>query len=886
MASLNSIKLLHNPKWAKALLFALTIVLYGNSFNHSFNLDDQLVTDGHKLTSQGLCAIAEIVRSPYYQDNLGYSYDYRPVTHISFALQHQFFGQSARAGHVVNVLLYALTVLLVFDLVRKLIGHRITWAALATAALFAVHPMHTEVVCSLKNRDEMLSLFFGLLALSRLLSQPTGVPTLLSAALFMLLALLSKLSVTPLLLLAPMLGGIVGIERRCVLSIGAMVALIFVPVLMIRGWPLWWVVAIIGVMTAMYTLSHVAKNPASLLSFLAKWFALSLPRASVSWNPLIDIKSAVAHVLTVIPIGLFIATGDTTYLLLCMAIAAVLPFWTGRLSGVLFAFAVIAVMAYQSRILHHSLFVMLSAHVIFMGRGAGLEKRQQLIAVSMVALAHFLSTLYNLGNIGAGLLTLVSYLPVQLYLATERKRESLIFLLVLAAATFLAIILETKTDSVVILLGLLAMLIFMKPIEGLTLSSRTVASLPAFLFAIAIVSAFLLNGHSKVWFSSADVTPDAVTTSRQLREVATAIEDRPLTLVEYPLAARNEREVHIGTAASILGHYLRMMFIPWPQAFYYGFDEVPLVRVSDPRAIISIVIHFLLLLLALYLMHLHPVISFGIIAYVASIALFSNLVSPVAGMIGDRLTYVASLGFCLALGVGLVVLTDRIGSTTVRKTLAGAFVAVLLVFGGMTIARSALWKDPLTLMSADIEHVPNSSQANYLLGYNLMQASFKQRDDRVARQMQLDAIQYLKKAASIFPDYLNYWHDLGKAYRDLGDLKSALPCFKEVHRLDSTFFEATFHVAMIAEELGMEAMAIDYYERCIRINPGMLVAYNNLAFLHFKKGRLEESITVNRKAIAQNPRWGDPYENIARAYHQLQMPDSVQYYLQRKAQLN
>ena len=84
----------------------------------------------------------------------------------------------------------------------------------------------------------------------------------------------------------------------------------------------------------------------------------------------------------------------------------------------------------------------------------------------------------------------------------------------------------------------------------------------------------------------------------------------------------------------------------------------------------------------------------------------------------------------------------------------------------------------------------------------------------------------------------------------------------------------------------MEDMAIDYYQRCIRINPGTLTAYNNLAFLHFKKGRMQESIAVNRMAITQNPKWGDPYENIARAYHQLQMPDSVQYYLQRKAQLN
>jgi hypothetical protein len=879
-------RLLHEPRWTKGFLFVLTVVLYVNSFNHSFNLDDQLVTDSHRLTSRGVSAIAEIIRSPYYQDDLGYSYDYRPVTHISFALQHQLFGPSARAGHMINVLLYALSVLLVFSLSRKLLNGLSPWGPLAVASLFAVHPMHTEVVCSLKNRDEMLSLLFSLLALTRLVAQPSGLASVLSSAPLMLLALLSKLSVAPLLLLAPMLGGIMGLDRRLVAVTGAMVLSVFVPVLMIRDWPLWWLAAIIAVMAMMQGLSHVARHPEAMISFWRKWLSLSVPRAPLTWNPFADAKTAIAHLLAAMPLVAFAVTDDTAYLLFSAALAAILPFWTGKPSGLLLVNALVAIAVYQGRSIHHSLFVWMAVYTLFSLRAAGADRRKQLIAVSMVASTHFLSTLYNLGNIGTGLLTVVSYMPLQLYLSTKRKRESVVFLIVLAAATVIAMVIDRDVDSAVIVFGLMAMLMFMQPNTGFKFSDRVESVAPLILLTLAVVSALVLHGHTANWLAPRAVSTEAVTIPAQAREVATTIEDRPLTLVEFPLDAYAERDVHLGTASAILGHYLKMMFIPWPQAFYYGFDEVPLVRMSDPRAIASVVIHSFLLLVALFLMRTHPVVSFGIIAYVASIALFSNLVSPVAGMIGDRLTYVASFGFSLSVGAGLGLLLDRLPSAGSRRVLIGVIGAVLLMFGGMTIARSALWKDPLTLMSHDIKHVPSSSQANYLLGYNLMQASFKEKSERRSREMRLDAITYLKKAASIFPDYLNYWHDLGKAYRDIGDLRSALPCFKEVHRLDSTFFEATFHVGMIAEELGMEDMAIDYYQRCIRINPGTLTAYNNLAFLHFKKGRMQESIAVNRMAIAQNAKWGDPYENIARAYHQLQMPDSVQYYMQRKAQLN
>src|SRR5690606_6143813 len=123
-------------------------------------MDDVMVTKNHKLTSQGLSAIGEIFTSPYYSDAMGYAYGYRPMVHLSFALEHDIFGETPGAGHFINVILFALSVILFFKLLVKWLGEKnIMYAAIATV-LFAVHPIHTEVVASLKNRDEILAFLF------------------------------------------------------------------------------------------------------------------------------------------------------------------------------------------------------------------------------------------------------------------------------------------------------------------------------------------------------------------------------------------------------------------------------------------------------------------------------------------------------------------------------------------------------------------------------------------------------------------------------------------------------------------------------------------------------------------------------------------------------
>ena len=81
---------------------------------------------------------AALLHTVYYPGAL-----YRPLTMLTYMANHQV-STDPFGFHLVNVLLHALVTLAVFALARELLGSLL--AAAVAAALFAVHPVHTEAV--------------------------------------------------------------------------------------------------------------------------------------------------------------------------------------------------------------------------------------------------------------------------------------------------------------------------------------------------------------------------------------------------------------------------------------------------------------------------------------------------------------------------------------------------------------------------------------------------------------------------------------------------------------------------------------------------------------------------------------------------------------------
>jgi tetratricopeptide (TPR) repeat protein len=89
--------------------------------------------------------------------------NYHPLTWLAHMLDVELFGLDPGPHHLVNVALHALNAILALFLARALLGD--LWAALATAALFALHPLRVESVAWVSERKDLLCAFFYLAAL-------------------------------------------------------------------------------------------------------------------------------------------------------------------------------------------------------------------------------------------------------------------------------------------------------------------------------------------------------------------------------------------------------------------------------------------------------------------------------------------------------------------------------------------------------------------------------------------------------------------------------------------------------------------------------------------------------------------------------------------------
>jgi Flp pilus assembly protein TadD len=297
-------------RWPGLLLVAvLAAASYANSLDGELFLDDRPAI----LENQWVLAgdpIAIFTHGSWWGTHTKIS-TWRPLTTASFALSYALHGAEPRGWHLVNVALHG-AVSVVLALVLARLVPPIT--ALAAALLFAVHPVHTEVVASAVGRAELLSALGFFAAWWCLLAADAardGAPprpgtglTVLGAALF-LAAMLAKenaITLLPVLVCADLVSapkGEVGarLRRRVPRYVGlAIVAVLFVvvrvrlsgeltPAIPTLDNPLVTLSAPSRIMTAIAVVAYYALRLAFPLWLSADYTAWQIPPVTTPFDP-------------------------------------------------------------------------------------------------------------------------------------------------------------------------------------------------------------------------------------------------------------------------------------------------------------------------------------------------------------------------------------------------------------------------------------------------------------------------------------------------------------------------------------------------------------------------------------------------------------------------
>jgi tetratricopeptide (TPR) repeat protein len=149
-------------------------VVFGQTLGHEFvNFDDDKYVYENPEVAQGL-TLSGIIWS---FTNV-HSFNWHPLTWISHMLDCQLYGMNAGGHHLTNVLLHTASAILLFLVLRRMMGLRpekgigattpqagVLWRSAFVAAVFAIHPLRVESVAWVAERKDVLSGLFFMLTL-------------------------------------------------------------------------------------------------------------------------------------------------------------------------------------------------------------------------------------------------------------------------------------------------------------------------------------------------------------------------------------------------------------------------------------------------------------------------------------------------------------------------------------------------------------------------------------------------------------------------------------------------------------------------------------------------------------------------------------------------
>lgn len=801
------------------IIMLITFIVFANTFKNGYNLDDNLVTQNHPLTSKGLSTIKEIFSSTYYKDDLGYKFGYRPMVHLSFAVENAFFGESPVMSHFFNVVFYIIAVLLLYKLVLEWLGEEKKLLAVIAAIIFAVHPIHSEVVASIKNRDEILAFLFAMLsglAINKFVSTKKWWQLIL-ISLFFALGLLSKKSIFPLVVVYPIATYLLNKPNSKALVL--ILLSLIIPAALIAG-------------------------EGDLIKSIMLFFIPAIATFGfVGINILFENKLLIERITSLIKVNLamllsLIAWGFTLlglfyfnyYYLFVSGVLFSIVYFKNNTLGYIQMTLLTLILTVQNFDVYFLDFILFSSIYLLLFDKNRVSKKY-LIATILLAIVVYAYIAVKLQFHIENYLVLfqkVLFLVLLFVLLKYKKKFGLFFSL---------LVLISFINSYWIILSTVTAVFF------ITLTYTSITSSNNLTYHTPIISFIMVLMVSGLFGLKLFHVPDTKLPiakniiNQQIKKPDIEIkEGRSLEYVENTLVVPHSLEEKIGTGVVTLGEYARILLFPKELSFYYGYSKITTTSLNSVWVWIVVLFYLGLGILSLLLIKKQPIISIGIIWFIVSILLFSNWVELVAGMVGERLAFTASAGFSIMLASLLYWIKPSLNFKKPKK-LELVVMIVLVLFSGRTMSRNLEWRTPVTLMSSDITHLDNSAQANNMYAMGLMDDSMRNPDltEDTRNEYRNKAIQHLKKAISIYPNFFNYNFDLGRCYISLNDNNNAKKAYLKAYKLLPKSPLVLEELTKTSFDLGQKEDTEFYGNKYLEINPNNenvneLVAY--ICLLH------------------------------------------------------
>jgi len=806
------------------LLIIVTILVFGNTLSNDYNFDDELVTQDHSITKKGSQnSIVDIFRSSYHAE-YGYSYGYRPITTLSFWLENRVFKESSKVSHLINLLLYTLSILLLYLLLNKIFTSINPFILLFITLLFVVHAVHSEVVASIKNRDELLAFLFLEIAIYFSIKFIKGNKVILLLPIFfsVILSLLSKKSGASITLILPLFFYVKNQFNYktllyLVLCYSIPIALFLFNFDLTKG-SLIFLVSLLTYSFIFYvsTIIDLAKLVKGKPWYFMLPFFLSL-------------------------ILFFIGVSHHEHILVLISFATLLFY-------INFKPTLVFVLLIGTSFLGYFFFLnnLFLLYTIFLTSILMLQTNIKIKQLIIVGLGLFISIVLFILRIGEWIYGVIFLIPLIVFITAKINR--ILPIIITGISVLLGAVFFTIS---VFHIGLIIGSILVLSIESSKFHFYLKNAVFVWTIVIFFVSGYTHYQSNGSFFQTIEQKQEIViekTKSNTLLQ-----EGRKLEYMENTLVAPHSIEQRVATGFVVLGEYFRLMVFPKELSFYYGYSKIETTDFTDYKVWVSLIIHLGLVLLMVYCYKYQPLISFGILWYLIAILLFSNWPVLIAGMVGERLAYIASIGFCIAIGGALNLIKP---SFNLKKPRGIELIAlsILIILSVRTIARNNEWRNPETLMSNDILHLKGSAQANYMFAMNLVKDVVENTTPSPTSYKKLQrSIYHFNRAIEIYPKFYNYQFDLGRTYVVLEDYEKAKIAFYKAYLLEPDALFSLDELVKTSFDLSEYNDVIKFGQLYININKQNAIIYELTAYSAFLDNQLELSRKIANEGLQEFP---------------------------------
>lgn len=379
--------------------------------------------------------------------------------------------------------------------------------------------------------------------------------------------------------------------------------------------------------------------------------------------------------------------------------------------------------------------------------------------------------------------------------------------------------------------------------------------------------------------------------------------DPPMELMNNPFLKWNGSQYvpftvseRMATVLFTLGKYLQLLVFPHPLTHDYYPRHIGILSFGDWRVLLSLALYIGLGVYAVLGLRQKNPISYGIWFYLLTLSIVSNIVFPIGTNMAERLLFMPSAGFAIAVAALMYHLTFKKKITSFKQLYPalGVLIVVVVLFSIKTITRNPAWATNFTLFTTDINTSPNSAKLRNAIGGELVTQSVNEPNEQVKQTMLTEAAGHLQEAINIHPTYKNAYLLLGNCYNYLKQYDQAIASYRKALELDPGYEEAFTNLKVTlqqagrfyGEEQGDLARAIQYLEQAYQMDSNDYETVRLLGVAYGVGGNVQRAIEYFTKGVELAPNNAGAWYDLGSAYYNAQMPEQGNAYIQKALEIN